>query len=170
MIENKYEYNYFKWISTKVDVHEKILLEMYNVPFAWTVLGDKNRAYDVKDLRLQYIHNTGKSMPEGWADEQPVSVLEVIYRFCQTADFETDIEARHWFSTIVNNLDLTLDLSDRDIRDVLQRFIWREYDSNGYGGMFPLEHPNEDQRKVEIWYQFQAYLHDIGWVDALLQD
>jgi len=161
---------YFEWIADRVDIHEKILMEMFVMPFAWTVLGDKNRAYDVKDLRLEYIHDTGRVMPEGWVDQQPSSVLEVIYRFCETADFETDIEARDWFTTVVNNLDLTLDLSDRDIREVLQRFIWREYDPDGTGGLFPLRHTVQDQRKVEIWYQFQAYLHDIGWVDALLQD
>lgn len=162
--------DYFNWIKSKVYVHEKILIEMFNMPFAWVILGDKNRAYDVKDLRLEYIDETGAQMPDGWADDQPASVLEVIYRFCQTADFETDIEARHWFATVVKNLGLDEHLEAEEIRDILQRFIWREYEPNGRGGLFPLNDPDEDQRQVEIWYQFNTYLDDIGWVDAILQD
>jgi hypothetical protein len=34
----------------------------------------------------------------------------------------------------------------------------RLYTTSGYGGLFPLEEPKEDQRKVEIWYQMMAYL------------
>lgn len=170
MIDTKVDYHYFKWISSKIDVDEKILYEMFITPFAWVILGDKNRAYDVKDLRLQYIDETGRPMPDGWVDKQPSSVLEVIYRFCQLADFETDIEARHWFARIVENLRLTSDLSRDHIRDILQCFIWREYEPNGRGGLFPLKNPKKDQRNVEIWYQFNAYLDDIGWVDSILQD
>jgi hypothetical protein len=29
------------------------------------------------------------------------------------------------------------------------------------GGFFPLTHPNDDQRKVEIWYQMNAYLDEL---------
>ena len=47
----------------------------------------------------------------------------------------------------------------RDIvADAMAAIIWRTYDSNGYGGLFPLRNPREDQRKVELWYQLNAYL------------
>jgi hypothetical protein len=52
-------------------------------------------------------------------------------------------------------------LTDTDlIEDILDQFIWRTYDYNCNGGLFPLDDPKDDQRNVEIWYQFANYLVD----------
>jgi hypothetical protein len=45
-----------------------------------------------------------------------------------------------------------------DVDEALSALIYRTYDRDGTGGLFPLTHPEEDQRKVEIWYQLNAYL------------
>ena len=42
--------------------------------------------------------------------------------------------------------------------DAVWRVVDRQYDRNGNGGLFPLRHPMEDQRSVEIWYQMHAWL------------
>ena len=36
----------------------------------------------------------------------------------------------------------------------------RTYSENGKGGLFPLRKYSEDQRKVPIWYQFNAWLEE----------
>jgi hypothetical protein len=50
----------------------------------------------------------------------------------------------------------------RVIEDILDIFVERKYDPNGYGGLFPLRCPKHDQREIEIWYQFNEYLEDQG--------
>jgi hypothetical protein len=44
-----------------------------------------------------------------------------------------------------------------DIDEVLNRVIFRQYEPDGRGGFFPLQHPDHDQRGVELWYQLSAY-------------
>ena len=34
----------------------------------------------------------------------------------------------------------------------------RDFDYNGYPGMFPLRKPIMDQRSVETWYRANAYM------------
>jgi hypothetical protein len=54
-------------------------------------------------------------------------------------------------------------LTERDadkIHDVLDTVIWRTYEINGWGGFFPLTLSDEDQTKVEIWYQMAAYVEE----------
>ena len=46
----------------------------------------------------------------------------------------------------------------QEVDDVLETVIWRNYQANGHGGLFPLKNAKRDQTKVEIWYQLAAYL------------
>jgi hypothetical protein len=48
------------------------------------------------------------------------------------------------------------------IDDILYNFVWRMYEPDGYGGMFPLRKPTRNQREAEIWYQFCDYIEDQG--------
>ncbi len=50
------------------------------------------------------------------------------------------------------------------IEEIIHNFVWRTYDSTGYGGLFPLDDPKEDQRKVEIWYEFCAWVEEKGLI------
>ena len=74
-----------------------------------------------------------------------------------------------WFWEIMANLKLDeyrrVSHSDaREIEEILYNFIWRLYESDGLGGMFPIREPQRDQREVEIWYQFSEYLIERGLV------
>ena len=44
------------------------------------------------------------------------------------------------------------------INEAFQMINERSYAFDGYGGLFPLRKPHQDQRNIEIWYQMQAYL------------
>ena len=75
-------------------------------------------------------------------------------------------EPRAWFWHMIQNLGLEQKTDaymlaphqQEDIQDVVDRVIWRQYDPNGHGGLFPMTNPHEDQRKVELWYQVNSYL------------
>ena len=54
--------------------------------------------------------------------------------------------------------------ADWYVRDTARGVIDRDYDASGFGGIFPLRRPAEDQRKVELWYQAAAYILENGVV------
>jgi hypothetical protein len=64
---------------------------------------------------------------------------------------------------MLENLDLCqyndrVNLPEDKIEETLDRVIWRTYNFNGRGGIFPLRRPRQDQRDVELWYQLNAYI------------
>ena len=75
---------------------------------------------------------------------------------------------RHW--EIIENLGLKRYDDDQfgdnfvrckiEIREILSMLNNRSYKRNGVGGMFPLLFPEKNQKKVEIWYQMQAYINE----------
>lgn len=47
---------------------------------------------------------------------------------------------------------------EEKVDDIIEVLLTRKYTYGGEGGLFPLLTSLGDQRKVEIWYQMQAYL------------
>lgn len=91
------------------------------------------------------------------------SFLEFLVALCRRLEFETDMDASSWFMELLENLDLKqfndrVHLNQAYVESVLERVNWRTYSPNGGGGLFPLDNPSRDQRKVEIWYQLSAYI------------
>lgn len=93
------------------------------------------------------------------------SVLEMLIGLSRRLAFEGGGEPAGWFWLLMRNLTLDgmdderFDLMDPTIvDDIVQRLVWRQYNWDGKGGLFPLQFPNRDQREVEIWYQMQAWL------------
>lgn len=164
---------YFNWLRAKVVnldspsyLYLDLLRILYRTEFVWTVLGDKNREEDGLELRENFLRETQLENDLDWF-YSPCSVLEVLIAFAGRASFQTDIPTSEWFWTFLTNLGLdnyrTVSDSDRSmIERILSTFIWRIYDQDGRGGLFPLREPKENQAKVEIWYQFCAYLDEQG--------
>ena len=134
-------------------------------PFTSSVTGDQNRIADGMELRRGY-----SDAPKGIC-----RVLEVLVALCQKMVYMadgmvSDAENREaeWFMTMLENLgvaSLTDDIWDRSASDAEEIMtdqvgVWlrREYEYDGTGGIFPLDHPHDDQAKVELWYQMNAYL------------
>jgi hypothetical protein len=169
---------YFNWLCAKVTVPEgrapsqtywKLLQELQNTEFTWTLDApmDENRAEDGLDLRVEFCDTTRCDPDPSWG-HIGCSILEMLIAFSRRASFVTDRRSRDWFWEFLKNLGID-HLSDAvfdgyNITDILDCFVWRTYDYNGQGGLFPLHDPHDDQRKVEIWYQFCEYLveHNIS--------
>lgn len=165
---------YFNWLYSKVAsvavptpslTFLTLFRDLHNTEFVWLIHGDDNRAEDGLELRHEFHRNIridGDDLP--WM-HIPCSVLEMLIAFSRRAEFQTDMPARDWFWIFLKNLELER-CSDakrgvtQRVSAVLDCFIWRTYKPDGRGGMFPLSSYQEDQRKVEIWYQFCAYLVD----------
>lgn len=171
-MEEPIEEVYFEWLCAKVmpkssDNYNGLLQVLHRTEFVWVVVGDKNRAEDGLELRLDFLRETNYLREREWF-ECGCSVLECLIAFAKRASFQTDISVEEWFWTFIRNLGLEeyRRISESDIpviTEVLEAFVWRNYKSNGDGGgLFPMRSPEKDQRKVEIWYQFCEYLEDQG--------
>lgn len=162
---------YLRWLYEKVCnvkspsfQHKILFAELYNTEFVWLVSGDDNRAEDGIDLRRQFVIEQEIEPNPFWL-EAGCSVLECLVAFSYIAAFETDDSPRYWFWVMMENLEIaSLNGRPKDerqlIKDRLNVFIWRTYSKNGVGGLFPLSYTNNDQTKLEIWYQFNEYLYE----------
>jgi hypothetical protein len=164
---------YFKWLYSKVASVEvptpsltfyTLLGYLHSFEFVWLVSGDDNRAEDGLDIRKEFLIQSHMDRDPYWMGFG-CSVFEMLIAFSRRAEFETDVEARDWFWIFLENLEID-DLCDAmgdfgdKVVDIIDQFVWRTYDRNGVGGLFPLEHAEHDQRKVEVWYQFCAWIVD----------
>ncbi len=169
MTEEPIEEAYFNWLCAKVvspygQNHVGLMRILYSTEFVWLISGDKNRAEDGVELREYFLGETRHEADEAWFN-LPCSILEVLVAFAKRASFQTDTPVLEWFWTFITNLELDvfvrLTRSEKPVVEtILNEFMFRTYDSNGYGGLFPLNNPEYDQREVEIWYQFCAWVEE----------
>ncbi len=140
-----------------------MLEQLFLMEFVWFIPNDDNRAEDGRELRREFLE------AEGITDVDPnwvslgCSVLEMLIALSRRLTFEAEGESSEWFWTLIANagLDRYTDARrfHRDaVTDILERIIWRTYQPDGRGGLFPLQRAHEDQRDVELWYQMSAYL------------
>jgi hypothetical protein len=101
----------------------------------------------------------------------PCSVLEMLIALairCEETimdDASMGNRTGQWFWGMINNLGLggmTDDIVDVGVVDsVIERFLARDYEPNGEGGLFTIRRCSEDLRTVEIWVQLLWYLDTI---------
>lgn len=171
-MEETVEHLYFNWLCARVvnlsdipnPTYWKVLAQLHRTEFVWVVMGDDNRAEDGKELRREFIFQAELPDNPEWR-AMGCSCFEMLIAFARRAEFQDETPTHEWFWEFMRNLDLTdwHDDSDYDenlVDGILEEFIWRTYLPNGAGGLFPIDNPGEDQRQVEIWYQFCEYLVD----------
>lgn len=166
---------YFRWLMDRIDGprnHLTLLSYLYSYPFEAVLQMDENRISDGLCLRTLYTEETGSYIE--YEKQNEVYILEILIglavRLESDVMHDDDIGDRtgYWFWIFLDNLGLS-EFDDRcfeyesgdiygKIDRILDKFIQREYERDGSGGIFPLKNPKNDQRKVEIWYQMHAWL------------
>ena len=129
---------------------------------------DQNRATYGLLLRSRYEEVCG--IASGTLDELgPCTVLEMLIALAEQIDTSgvgamSDQEKRSkFFWEMIQNLgiyysDYVFDSEIRaDCEHKIDILLDRKYAANGTGGLFPLQNCSNDQRKIELWYQMQAY-------------
>jgi len=152
------------------DEYSELLGELHGIEFYSLVPNDDNRGEDGKQLRQKFIEEVGPtrapSLPHGGC-----TVLEMLIGLSFRLEFETmsshwEKTPSEWFWILIDNLGLTgydnsqfsmLGTYD-DMAEKVSKLLERQYESDGNGGLFPLQRPQKDQRRVEIWYQMSAYM------------
>lgn len=162
---------YLTWLYSRVgSVHLRsrqrtywsLLRQLYDYEFVCTHPRDENRVHDALALRSDFLDEEGGFPDRSW-HQMPCSVLEVLVALAQRLSVEFDGEPRQWFTEFLQNLELisyndATRYSPKEVDDILNKLVWRKYSRDGRGGLFPLRYPDQDQTKVEIWYQANGYL------------
>ena len=164
--------DYYYWLCGLLndqhleECYDKLLSQMFDTEFVWTVPYDSNRASDGLQLRRLYFRETGELLHM----EDRCSVLEMLVALCRRCEdeltYDPDFGDRtgYWFWIILQNLGLDAydDYGfDRDSVDtILERFLMRDYDRNGFGGPFPCVKCVCDFRDKDLWWQLNAYLEE----------
>lgn len=167
---------YFEWLTEHINfgygkpngkTYTDLMSQLHTKEFVWTVPNDDNRLEDAMALRFEFLNEAGITNSGDFTlGVPPLSVLEVIVALSRRCAFTDNGEARNWAWKLIENLDLhrMKDPVSRvkvdEIDGILEDLIWRNYHPDGSGGFFPLTHPNENQTKVEIWYQMNQYLEE----------
>lgn len=147
----------------KTNTYWSLLRLLYVKEFVWLIPNDDNRVEDGRDLRYEFLEETD---PSGAVDPNWMgmgcSVLEMLMGVSKRLSFEDDRTPHHWFWELLINLGLggynDKEFDEARVTEIVDNLIWRTYEPNGMGGLFPLRDPSEDQRYVEIWYQLSAYI------------
>ena len=161
---NHVDYEYYEWLISQIRIRNdksyRDLFEiMHNLEFHWTVPNDDNRVEDGLDLRIEFLNERILTLNLG-----TVTMLEILVSLSRRAAFTAGGTPADWAWKLLKNLELTKKpdpLTEEQIvqvNDILDALIWRTYHTDGRGGFFPLKNPEEDQTKVEIWYQMNQYI------------
>jgi hypothetical protein len=173
--------DYLLWLASQIRgeddgnpnrTYEGLLTIMFEKEFVWLVPNDDNRKADGLDLRVEFCHR--QNIPMGRVREfldkespsPPCSFLEVLIGLSRRLEFAAGGRANGWAWVLMHNLELHR-ITDpvgrakaRRANAILDKCIWRTYESNGRGGFFPLMWPDENQVHVELWYQMSAYINE----------
>jgi hypothetical protein len=164
------DYEYYIWLTQKIDIpngkkYLDLFERMHNVEFVWTVPNDDNRVQDAIDLRGQFLEIRGG----GELELGGATCLEVVVALSRRVAFiaSGNGHSHQWAWTLLKNLGLhrfsdplTPEKMNR-VDHILHDLVWRDYHPDGRGGFFPLQNPDVDQTKVEIWYQLNAYVSEM---------
>lgn len=176
--ENQVINEYFEWLYDYVckgrvnrDVsYVELFTYLHTTEFTFSIRNDVNRAKDGIDLRYRFamMKNDDRIM---LILDRPCSVLEMMVGLairCETIMDNTGYGDRtgQWFWNMIHNLGIgfmTDDIFDVDIvDDIIYRFLNRDYDPDGKGGLFYIKGCKEDLRDMEIWTQLCWYLDNFA--------
>ena len=168
---------YFNWMYDMVFTkrppsYVRLLRYLNSQEFTYNIRLDGNRADDGLYLRYRFKQeNHLRAVDVDRCLTGKCSVLEMMVALCLR--IEEDImddpvkgnRIHKWFHVMLKSLGL-LDMDDayfdeRYADKVITRFLNREYEPNGAGGLFRIKDCPYDLRSVEIWYQMCWYFDSI---------
>lgn len=172
---------YFEWLISKICdgwsdgaiSFRNLFYKLHSTQFTFILSRDENRAKDGVDLRYRFAWENEYSYPAEIEYELngPCSVFEMMVAlalYCEENIMSDPLignRTPQWFRSMIVNLGLGSMSDDRfDERradEIIGRFLDRQYDADGSGGLFTVRRCSQDLRDVEIIYQLYWYLDDI---------
>lgn len=182
MIQRDINLDYFDWLceivcgdrfSPEIS-YSKLLMYLHDTEFRWLHPMDENRAAHGINLRYRFaLRHVPIEETSGFTNSLrgPCSVLEMMIALALDCE-ETIMDdprignrTAQWFWEMITSLGLGGTYNEHfDIRHaefVIERFLNREYEPNGKGGLFTIRNCSRDLRDVEIWWQACWYLNTV---------
>lgn len=164
---------YFNWLCKIITLpkpYKELLSYLHKTEFTFILPMDENRCADGVDLRYRFgdEHNIEGPVIASCLDDRPCSILEMMVALCLRCE-ENIMEDPNlgpnpgrWFWMMIRNLGL-IQMYDGNfdleyVNGTVWRFLNREYDSDGSGGLVYIPCCKFDMRQTEIWYQMARYL------------
>lgn len=162
-----YKSDYYMWLLDRIDAlrgehsnYSLLAQQLFSTEYTYAFELEKNRAMAGLNLRKLFAQEYGVYLED--VQSGPCSVLEMIIAISETIAFDKSAPTSKWFWLIMDNLGLTSqDDSHYDenyISDVLNVWLFRQYDSCGHGSLFPIPDYDGDVRNMETWDQMNVYL------------
>ena len=173
---------YFEWMFHIVcngrydrDIsYRKLLMRLHSTEFRCRLKEDENRVCDGIELRRRFSLESGfeSDYLSSYLGENHCSVLEMILALairCEETIMDDPLlgdRTGQWFWKMITNLGLGSMSDARFDRDraeyVIARFLNRDYEADGRGGLFRIRNCKYDLRNVEIWTQMLYFLDSIS--------
>ncbi len=170
---------YFDWLCASIGgdrqpdriSYKKLLIHLHNTNFRYTISRDKNMADDGIALRYRFSLLDTCDEPSDWVIDilsGPCSVLEMLVALalrCEETIMDDSLvgdRTGQWFWGMITNLGLGAMYDSRFdkkyVTQTIRRFLDRDYEPNGKGGLFTIRDCDCDLRTVDIWRQLCWYL------------
>lgn len=153
--------------------YRKLLYFLHSYVFIPKIEMDDNRRVDGIYFRYRFGYENG--YPDAYISEyldtdDSCSIFEMMVALSYkveeeiTSNYMMGDRTGQWFWMMIISLGLN-GMNDQNFNrsycaEVLNNFNNRNYDFNGKGGLFTLEHPNKDMRDTDIWCQCMWYLDE----------
>lgn len=178
-MSNRIYDEYVEWLINSVcegryykPRYNKLLMRLQNTEFRYSIPRDQNRAEQGEDLRYRFALSKGYDIPTTVSDlGNPCSLLEMMIALAIQCEENLMDDPRYgdrrqqWFWNMVATLGLgpmTDEMYDEQyVTMVIERFLNREYEPDGKGGLFRIRDCEYDLRDVELWYQMCWYMNTI---------
>lgn len=178
MIQDDVVNEYFEWLvniacaDNKVVSYRKLLTYLHCVEFVFSEPMDGNRAEDGIELRYRFAHCYLGDDEAEYLLNGPCSVLEMMLALsirCEETIMDDPTmgdRTSQWFWGMIASLGLG-GMYDKNfdiyrVEDVIERFLNRDYEPDGTGGLFTVRDYDYDMRNIEIWHQLCEYLNSIA--------
>lgn len=169
---------YFNWMVDLVSSNRyagsnsfrHLLAYLHTVEFTYRMSSDSDRAQDGVSLRRRFASYTNY-FPYSFVMrslDEPCSVFEMILALAIRCEEEIMNDPKfgdrtgQWFWKMITNMGLG-GMTDRlfdeaYVEQVVTRFLDREYEADGRGGLFHIRGARRDVRRLSIWVQMCFYL------------
>lgn len=167
---------YFHWLCDLIAVdnianYSNLLNTLYKTDFNYIMERDANRYEDGIELRYRfgYENDISEHIIASELDYSQCSILEMMVALaikCEGIADNPEFGNRTpiWFWGMIENLGLLPYSDDRydalAVTNIINRFLNRNYEKNGKGGLFTVKNHTDDMRYVEIWFQAMWYLNN----------
>lgn len=176
---------YLQWVClskvkmemTEFTRYNALINTLADIPFTYIHPMDENRYNDAISMRKEFegVTESDLSTSPGYIDQPTVfEVIAALANRCERQlmrNVQLGDRTKLWFYEMLTNLDvlkwdfehLRYEYKD-DVYQKVNRWMKREIEKDGTGGLFPLKHPRTNQKNEQLWNQMMAYLQE-NWVE-----